>query len=242
MGRPIRPKSIRHFLRDDDLSTTEQAEVLDLADAIKADRFAHRPLDGPRAVAVIFDKTSTRTRVSFSVGIAELGGYPLVIDAQTSQLGPWRADRGHYAGARPAVRGHRVAHVRAGPDRAYGRGQPGAGRQRAHRRVPSMSTARRPADGARAQAAAQRSDVVLRGRWRQQHGPLLSARRRHCRHARAGGITGDVRAGSGRAGRGTADRRRNRGFGGARGRSRGGLRRRRRPGHRHVGVDGSGER
>jgi hypothetical protein len=38
-------------------------------------------------VAVVFDKPSTRTRVSFSVGIAELGGYPLVIDAQSSQLG-----------------------------------------------------------------------------------------------------------------------------------------------------------
>ena len=42
---------------------------------------------GPRAVAVIFDKPSTRTRVSFAVGIAELGGYPLVIDAGSSQLG-----------------------------------------------------------------------------------------------------------------------------------------------------------
>jgi ornithine carbamoyltransferase len=41
----------------------------------------------PRAVAVLFDKPSTRTRVSFSVGVAELGGYPLVIDAGTSQLG-----------------------------------------------------------------------------------------------------------------------------------------------------------
>jgi len=77
----------RHFLRDDDLSPAELIEVLDLADAMKADRFAHRPLNGPRAVAVIFDKPSTRTRVSFSVGIAELGGYPLVIDAQSSQLG-----------------------------------------------------------------------------------------------------------------------------------------------------------
>lgn len=77
----------RHFLRDDDLSPAEYLQVLDLADEFKADRFAHRPLDGPRAVAVIFDKPSTRTRVSFSVGIAELGGYPLVIDAQTSQLG-----------------------------------------------------------------------------------------------------------------------------------------------------------
>ena len=77
----------RHFLRDDDLTPAEQAEVLDLADRMKADRFGFRPLDGPRTVAVLFDKHSTRTRVSFSVGIAELGGYPLVIDAQSSQLG-----------------------------------------------------------------------------------------------------------------------------------------------------------
>lgn len=77
----------RHFLRDDDLSPAELLEVLDLADAMKRDRLVHQPLTGPRAVAVIFDKHSTRTRVSFSVGVAELGGYPLVIDAQTSQLG-----------------------------------------------------------------------------------------------------------------------------------------------------------
>jgi ornithine carbamoyltransferase len=77
----------RHFLRDDDLSPAELVEVLDLADRMKADRFGSQPLSGPRAVAVLFDKPSTRTRVSFSVGIAELGGYPLVIDAQSSQLG-----------------------------------------------------------------------------------------------------------------------------------------------------------
>jgi ornithine carbamoyltransferase len=78
---------MRHFLRDDDLTPDELIEVLDLADEMKADRYRHRPLAGPRAVAVIFDKPSTRTRVSFSVGIAELGGYPLVIDAQNTQLG-----------------------------------------------------------------------------------------------------------------------------------------------------------
>ena len=44
-------------------------------------------MQGPQSVAVIFDKPSTRTRVSFSVGVAELGGYPLVIDAQSSQMG-----------------------------------------------------------------------------------------------------------------------------------------------------------
>ncbi len=77
----------RHFLRDDDLTPAEQAEVLDLAAKVKKDRFAHRPLEGPQSVAVLFDKPSTRTRLSFTVGIAELGGNPLVMDAGTSQLG-----------------------------------------------------------------------------------------------------------------------------------------------------------
>jgi ornithine carbamoyltransferase len=80
----------RHFLKDDDLSPAEQAEVLALAAELKRTRHtaeAPMPLAGPRAVAVLFDKPSTRTRVSFSVGIAELGGYPLVIDAGSSQLG-----------------------------------------------------------------------------------------------------------------------------------------------------------
>jgi ornithine carbamoyltransferase len=78
---------VRHFLRDDDLTPAEQAEVLDRADALKADPLGHQILAGPKAVAVLFDKPSTRTRVSFSVGVAQLGGYPLVIDAGTSQLG-----------------------------------------------------------------------------------------------------------------------------------------------------------
>jgi ornithine carbamoyltransferase len=79
--------AIRHFLRDDDLTPAEQAEVLALAAAMKADRFGRRPLEGPRAVAVLFDKPSLRTRVSFTVGIAELGGLPLVIDTQTTHIG-----------------------------------------------------------------------------------------------------------------------------------------------------------
>nr|WP_244994020.1 ornithine carbamoyltransferase [Actinomadura coerulea] len=74
-------------MRDDDLSPGEQAEVLDLAARVKKDRFGHRPLEGPRSVAVLFDKPSTRTRLSFAAGIAELGGNPLVMDAGTSQLG-----------------------------------------------------------------------------------------------------------------------------------------------------------
>ncbi|MER5318297.1 ornithine carbamoyltransferase [Streptosporangium roseum] len=78
---------VRHFLRDDDLSPAEQAEVLDLAEAMKKDRHGYRPFDGPQTVAVLFDKPSTRTRISFAVGIGELGGLPLVIDAGSSQMG-----------------------------------------------------------------------------------------------------------------------------------------------------------
>jgi ornithine carbamoyltransferase len=77
----------RHFLRDDDLTPAEQAEVLDLAARIKTDRYGYRPLEGPQPVAVIFEKQSLRTRVSFEAGIAELGGHPVVIDAQTTHFG-----------------------------------------------------------------------------------------------------------------------------------------------------------
>ena len=77
----------RHFLRDDDLAPAEQAEILELAAAMKQARFARRPLEGPRAVAVLFDKPSLRTRVSFTVGIGELGGLPLVIDTATTHIG-----------------------------------------------------------------------------------------------------------------------------------------------------------
>ncbi len=77
----------RHFLRDDDLSPAEQAEILDLALELKRDRFQTQPLAGPQTVAVIFDKSSTRTRLSFAVGIADLGGSPLIITTANSQLG-----------------------------------------------------------------------------------------------------------------------------------------------------------
>jgi ornithine carbamoyltransferase len=96
----------RHFLRDDDLSPAEQAAVLDLADQMKADRFGHRPLAGPQTVAVLFDKPSTRTRISFAVGIADLGGQPLIIDAQTSQLG-----RGEPVGDTARVLSRQVAAI-----------------------------------------------------------------------------------------------------------------------------------
>jgi ornithine carbamoyltransferase len=77
----------RHFLRDDDLTQPEQAQVLELAAALKRDRFARRPLNGPQVVALLFDKPSLRTRTSFTVGVAELGGVPLEIDTTKTHIG-----------------------------------------------------------------------------------------------------------------------------------------------------------
>jgi ornithine carbamoyltransferase len=61
--------------------------VLALAKRLKTDRFAARPFDGPRTVAVLFDKPTLRTQVSFTTGIAELGGLPMVMDGKLAQVG-----------------------------------------------------------------------------------------------------------------------------------------------------------
>ncbi|WP_086821445.1 ornithine carbamoyltransferase, partial [Allokutzneria sp. NRRL B-24872] len=79
--------SLRHFLRDDDLSPDEQLAVLDVAAELKAAPQGRTPLAGPKGVAVIFEKNSTRTRLSFEVGIAQLGGHPVIVDGRTMQLG-----------------------------------------------------------------------------------------------------------------------------------------------------------
>jgi ornithine carbamoyltransferase len=77
----------RHFLIDDDLDPAEVSAILDRADMLKRDRLAQQPLAGPKSVAVLFEKQSTRTRVSFEVGIAELGGHAVILDVRASQLG-----------------------------------------------------------------------------------------------------------------------------------------------------------
>ncbi|TVT42196.1 ornithine carbamoyltransferase [Amycolatopsis rhizosphaerae] len=77
----------RHFLRDDDLTPEEQLAVLDLADELKRDPLGNRALSGPKSVAVLFEKNSTRTRLSFEVGIAQLGGNPIIVDGRSMQLG-----------------------------------------------------------------------------------------------------------------------------------------------------------
>jgi len=77
----------RHFLRDDDLDPAQQARVLRHAARLKAAPYDEKPLAGPRTVAVLFDKPTLRTQASFASGIAELGGFPMIIDGSLAQIG-----------------------------------------------------------------------------------------------------------------------------------------------------------
>jgi ornithine carbamoyltransferase len=77
----------RSFLRDDDLTPAEQARVLALAASLKAAPYERKPLAGPRTVATIYDKPTLRTQSSFSAGIAELGGHPMLVDGSLAGIG-----------------------------------------------------------------------------------------------------------------------------------------------------------
>jgi len=77
----------RHFLSSDDLTAAEQAAVIRRAVDLKKRRREHaRSLEG-LSVAMIFEKPSTRTRVSFEVAVGELGGRPVVLKPDEMQLG-----------------------------------------------------------------------------------------------------------------------------------------------------------
>lgn len=79
--------SIRHFLSSDDLTVAEQAALIDRALELKKSRGGReRPLEG-RSIALVFEKPSTRTRVSFEAGIYELGGNPITLRTDELQLG-----------------------------------------------------------------------------------------------------------------------------------------------------------
>ena len=136
---------MRHFLRDDDLTPAEQAEVLELAAELKKDPVRRRPLEGPRGVGVIFEKNSTRTRFSFEIGIAQLGGHAVVVDGRSTQLG--REETLEDTGR---VLSRYVDAIVGGPSGRIGsrrwRQARRADRQRAVGRVPPVPGSRRPAD------------------------------------------------------------------------------------------------
>jgi ornithine carbamoyltransferase len=75
----------RHFLTGAELTSDEFGRLIERALELKADRLASRALEG-RSVALVFEKPSTRTRVSFETGVHELGGHPLVLREGELQL------------------------------------------------------------------------------------------------------------------------------------------------------------
>jgi ornithine carbamoyltransferase len=75
----------RHFLTGSELSAAELSALIGRAQAMKAAPLASRPLDG-QTIALIFQRPSTRTRVSFEAGIHELGGHPMVLRTEDLQL------------------------------------------------------------------------------------------------------------------------------------------------------------
>ena len=104
--------SVRHLLTGAELSAAELGALLDRAAELKADPLGSRPLEG-RSVALIFQKPSTRTRVSFEVGVAELGGTPLILRSDELQL-----SRGEALRDTALVLSRHVAAIglRTGPD------------------------------------------------------------------------------------------------------------------------------
>jgi ornithine carbamoyltransferase len=75
----------RHFLTGEELTAEELDELVERAIELKADRLRSRALEG-LTVALVFDRPSTRTRVSFETGVFELGGWPLVLREGELQL------------------------------------------------------------------------------------------------------------------------------------------------------------
>ena len=204
----------RHFLRDDDLSPAEQAEVLALAATLKQAPYDSRSLAGPRTVG-----DDLRQADAAHAGVVrrrhrrarrlpdDRRRLASPASASASRSPTSRACSGRQASV---IVWRTYAQARA---RGDGRARRRAGRQRADRRVPPLPAARRPAHDPRAQGRARRAHRRVRRRRRLQHGQLLAARRRDRRAARAGrGARGPPARGAVRRPR-PRDRRRDRRLG-----------------------------
>ncbi len=137
----------RDFLTIHDYAPAEIAGLLDLAAELKAaqKRAEPHPLLAGKAVGMIFTKTSTRTRISFEVGIAQLGAQPLFLNANDIQLrvGETMKDTGHVLSR--YLDGHHDPHVRPGR-----RGRPGGERDHPHHQRADRRPSPLPGDGRRA--------------------------------------------------------------------------------------------
>jgi ornithine carbamoyltransferase len=106
------PRLPRHFLTGEELSREELRALLDRAFELKAAPRSSDALAG-RAVALLFDRPSTRTRLSFEVGIVELGGHPVILRPGEMQLSRGESARDT---ARILARNVTAVGVRTGPD------------------------------------------------------------------------------------------------------------------------------
>jgi ornithine carbamoyltransferase len=108
----VSTRTPRHFLTGDELSRPELEALLDRAHELKAAPLSSRVLAG-RAVALLFQRPSTRTRVSFEAGVAELGGHPMLLREEDLQLsrGESVADTARILSLHAAAIG-----IRTGPD------------------------------------------------------------------------------------------------------------------------------
>ena len=232
----------RHFLRDDDLTPAEQAEVLGLAKAMKADRHAFRPLAGPKTVALLFDKPSLRTRVSFTVGVGELGGLPLEIDTTKTHIG-----RGETIADIARVLTRQVAAITwrtSGQDRVEELARAAT--------VPVINALTDEFHPCQILADLQTVTEQLGSlawphahlprRRREQHGEFLPPRRRDRGDARPGRRPARLPARRGDRREGTADRRADRRVRGRPRRPRARGQGRRRARDRRLGLDGHGRR
>ena len=143
----------RHFLTGEELTTDELNGLLERALELKQDRLRSRALEG-LSVALVFDRPSTRTRVSFETGVFELGGHPLVLREGELQLSRGESPRDTALVLSRMV--HAIA-IRTGPhatveELAEHSHDPGD--QHAHPRPPPLPGARRPASRCASASAA----------------------------------------------------------------------------------------
>ena len=140
---------MKHLLKLLDLSGEQITELLNLGDQLKYEQkhgIDHQRLKG-QTLGMIFQKSSTRTRVSFEVGIHQLGGTGLFLSANDLQIGRGEPVQDT---ARVLSRYLDGVMIRAAGGRGSRKIRFHSGHQRPDRFLPSLPGARRPDDGARA--------------------------------------------------------------------------------------------
>ena len=165
----------RHFLSGRELDGAAIAALIDRALELKAAPRSSAAL-AERFIGLIFEKPSTRTRVSFEVGVVELGGHPLILRGDEMQISRGEALRDTALVSRATSTPSACGPVRTRRLRSS-RAQLDPGLQHAHGRAPSLPGARRPADAARGVRLPRGAPGGLRRRRQQRRALACDARR-----------------------------------------------------------------